>query len=134
MNGLGRNLRCIACVTNRSRLACTIPSLHLRYENGSHSDGRKLAQSWQRYWRTWRERKGQRGHLSIQRSWRLFCSLFSMDWHCKRLWTLRSILMLHINYSSACCVFYSLTMNDNLFAEKKRFLFHQGYTSPRELV
>src|SRR5260221_14565720 len=104
MNVLGRNLRCIACATSRSRLAYTTPSLHLGCENGLHNDGGGLAKSWQRSWRTRRGQKARSAHLSIQRSWLLFFSLFSIAWHCKRFPTRRLVLMLRITCLRTFCL------------------------------
>src|SRR6266702_3881757 len=126
MNVLGRNLRCIACATSRSPLVYTIPSLHLGCENGLHSDGRRLAKSWQRSWRTRRGQKARSLHLSIQRPWLLFCSLFSMDWHCKRFSTRRSILVLRITCLRTCCIVCSLPMNESSFLTKNRFFVPSG--------
>src|SRR5262249_25573402 len=50
----GRTWRSTPCAKNRSRLPNTTPPLHLRCANASPSDGRKLALSWLRSWRTCR--------------------------------------------------------------------------------
>src|SRR6266567_3501564 len=104
MNVLGRNLRCIACATSRSPLVYTIPSLHLGCENGLHSDGRRLAKSWQRSWRTRRGQKARSLHFSIQ----------------------RSILVLRITCLRTCCIVCSLPMNESSFLTKNRFFVPSG--------